>query len=40
MKKMYAVPEFLTSNDIKRVRSLLNMTQKEFADLLELQKEQ
>ena len=34
MKKMYAVPAFLTSNDIKRVRSLLNMTQKEFADFV------
>lgn len=30
----YSIPKYVTSNDIKRVRKTLNMTQKEFADLL------
>lgn len=30
----YAIPDYITKDDIKRVRKLLNMTQKEFAELI------
>ena len=32
--KKYAIPDYITKDDIKRVRKLLNMTQKEFAELI------
>ena len=34
MNKTYAVSTFVTSNDIKRVRNILDMTQKEFAEFV------
>ena len=34
MRERYAIPEFLTANDIKRVRNKLNMSQKDFADFI------
>ena len=30
----YAIPKYITGNDIKRVRNKLNMTQKEFAEFI------
>lgn len=30
----YSIPKYITSSDIKRVRKKLNMTQKEFAELI------
>ena len=30
----YAIPKYITGNDIKRVRNMLNMTQKEFAEFI------
>ena len=32
--RKYAIPDYITKDDIKRVRKLLNMTQKEFAELI------
>ena len=37
-KKQYAIPDFVTANDIKRVRGQLGMTQKEFAELIGVSK--
>ena len=34
----YAIPEYATAKDIKRVRSIYNMTQKEFADFISVSK--
>lgn len=33
-KKLFAIPDFVTKDDIKRVRKKLNMTQKEFSLLI------
>lgn len=38
MEKRYATPAFVTSEDIKRVRKKVNMTQKEFAELIGVSK--
>lgn len=37
-KKKYLLPDFVLSKDIKRIRKLLNITQKEFADLVGVSK--
>ena len=34
----YAIPEYVTSNDVKRVREKLNMSQREFADFVNVSK--
>ncbi len=36
--KKYAVPEYALAKDIKRVRSIYDMTQKEFADFIGVSK--
>ncbi len=33
MKRMFVLPEYVTADDIKRVRKKLGLTQKEFAEL-------
>ena len=38
INKEYAIPEYATSNDIKRIRNFLKMTQKEFADFVKTSK--
>lgn len=37
-KNKYLVPDFLTANDIKRVRGLTRMTQREFASFVKVSK--
>ena len=34
----YAIPEYVTSNDVKRVREKLNMSQREFANFVHVSK--
>ena len=34
----YAIPEYVTSNDVKRVREKLNMSQREFANFVNVSK--
>lgn len=33
-KEQYAISKYITANDIKRVRKMLNMSQKDFANLI------
>lgn len=37
-KNTYAIPKYVTANDIKRVREKLNMSQREFASLIGISK--